>query len=360
MAAVLVLVLLKRGADLGSPADPSEQYAAARPEWYFLFLFEFLKYFPGRSEIFGALVIPGLVMLVLFLMPLIGRDSLGHRLNLVFTFALLGGAALLTVVAVAKDRANPDYVRAVEVAERQAHRVLELAQSSNGIPRTGAVYLLREDPYTRGPHLFAQHCASCHRYDGHDGQGRQVAEAQAASDLKGFASRAWLAGMLDPEQVGSPHYLGATAFKNGKMVKFVRRKLGEADAETKAAFAQAVISLSAEAQLPRQKEADAREAEQIKLGRAAITGTAGCADCHQFHTEDEDASGPDLTGYGSRDWLLAFLNDPSHKKFYGERNDRMPSFGKNAILSPQEIGLLADWLREDWYEPSVVQGDRRE
>jgi ubiquinol-cytochrome c reductase cytochrome b subunit len=30
------------GAELGAPADPSESYAAARPEWYFLFLFQFL------------------------------------------------------------------------------------------------------------------------------------------------------------------------------------------------------------------------------------------------------------------------------------------------------------------------------
>ena len=35
------------GAELGAPADPSEPYAAARPEWYFLFLFQFLKVFEG-------------------------------------------------------------------------------------------------------------------------------------------------------------------------------------------------------------------------------------------------------------------------------------------------------------------------
>ena len=41
MAAVLILTLWMR-VPLGAPADPSQPYAAARPEWYFLFLFELL------------------------------------------------------------------------------------------------------------------------------------------------------------------------------------------------------------------------------------------------------------------------------------------------------------------------------
>ena len=62
-----------RGAELGAPADASNRYNAARPEWYFLFLFQFLKYFPGHWEIVGAIVIPAVVMLVFFMMPILGR-----------------------------------------------------------------------------------------------------------------------------------------------------------------------------------------------------------------------------------------------------------------------------------------------
>ena len=28
----------------------------------------------------------------------------------------------------------------------------------------------------------------------------------------------------------------------------------------------------------------------------------------------------------------------------------MPAFGEKQILSPQAIGLIADWLRGEWYE----------
>src|SRR5207245_8520073 len=81
LATVLFLVLrpwlFKTGGDFGAelaaPADPSETYSAARPEWYFLFLFEFLKFFPGGTEIWGVIVIPGFILLIIFLMTIIGR-----------------------------------------------------------------------------------------------------------------------------------------------------------------------------------------------------------------------------------------------------------------------------------------------
>src|SRR4051812_47231299 len=92
LAFVLFLIWLPRlrdpaahlGAELGAPADPSEAFSAARPEWYFLFLFQFLKYFPGESEIWGAMIIPGIFMGILFLMPFIGKWQLGHRFNVMF------------------------------------------------------------------------------------------------------------------------------------------------------------------------------------------------------------------------------------------------------------------------------------
>jgi len=350
---VLFLVFRYRGADLGAPADPSEQFSAARPEWYFLFLFELLKYFPGGTEVWGAIVLPGLLLLVLFAMPFLGRWRLGHRFNLGFLWAVMGGAALLTWLAVREDRANPDYITAVEAARRDAARVIVLAQSPEGIPTAGAVTLLRNDPLTQGPKLFARNCASCHRYDGHDGLGGQPEDEISASDLKGFASREWLAGFLDPARIDSPHYWGGTAFKEGEMVEFVKGDIGDFSADEKALLQKAVAALSAEAKLKAQRDADARDAADIEEGRKHLVGPImNCAECHVFHDEGED-SGPDLTGYGSREWLIAFISDPAHERFFGSSNDRMPSFGVEKQLTDQEIGLVADWLRGEWYEPEA-------
>jgi ubiquinol-cytochrome c reductase cytochrome b subunit len=360
LATVLFLILRHRlflgagplGAELGAPADPSEPYSAARPDWYFLFLFQFLKFFPGGTEVWGAIVIPGLVMGLIFLMPFIGRWQLGHRFNVGLLCALLIGAGLLTYMAMAEDRSNENYKAAALDAEREATRVRVLANSPAGIPGSGAVTLLRNDPLTQGPKLFAQKCAGCHRFDGHDGRGFTMRDAQTASDLKGFASREWIAGLLDPAKIATTNYFGATRFHEGKMVKFVKKDVAEYGLEEKEKLRKVIAALSAEAQLKKQLSADQSDAGIIAEGMRLIQNEMRCTECHQFHKPDENATAPELTGYGSRKWLINFINNPAHSDFYGKRNDRMPLFGNDQILSEESISLIADWLRGSWYEPA--------
>ncbi|MFM8358884.1 MAG: c-type cytochrome, partial [Verrucomicrobiota bacterium] len=375
-------------------ADPSEPFSAARPEWYFLFLFEFLKYFPGGTEVIGAMVIPGLVFLLVAAMPLIARWKGGHRFNLAALSVLLAGAAGLTYLALRQDARDPGFRRAFLAAEAEARRVVELAGRPEGIPPSGAVSLLREDPLTQGPRLFARHCASCHRYDGHDGTGQErlaehpvaagetgaslqarfqmtaedwlrlnpgqpgepavgtrvrVLELPSAPDLKGFGDRAWAAGILDPKRVATHAFYGGTRFAEGKMVKWVQGKLAKKLPAQADDLAKVVAALSAEAALPAQAALDRAESARIEEGRRLLRDEFSCTDCHQFRQPDADASAPDLTGWGSREWLVGVIRNPAHPRFYGSKNDRMPRFGEDGSLNPAQIGLLADWLRGDWY-----------
>lgn len=347
MAAILVLTMRAHGAELGPPADPSNNFSAARPEWYFLFLYQFLKYFPGGTEAIGAIWIPGGLLFLIFLMPFLGRWKLGHRFNIGFLCCLLIGAGLLTWRARAEDRNNPQVAAAITMADETSARVKVLAES-RGIPAGGALLLLQQDPMTQGPRLFAKHCASCHRYDGGDGMGNPVQEPATASDLKGFASRAWLAGLLDPARIAGPRYFGATAHKGGRMVKYVKTKVAAFSPEQKASLRYVLDAVSAEAGLKTQQKADAAEASDIAIGRTAFSDSLTCGECHNFHSHDDNATAPDLTGYGSREWLVSFISNPAQDRFYGDHNDRMPAFGAKKILDDQSIGLLADWLREDW------------
>lgn len=347
------------GVELLAPADPGEPYAAARPEWFMLWLFQFLKLFPGEREILGAVVIPGATLLVLALMPWIGRWRAGAVFNTGFVLLIAAGAVFLGVRAVQLDRADPAYRQAVAQAAALAERADVLAGSPVGIPPEGALSLLRNDPLTQGPRLFARHCASCHRYDGHDGLGAEPADPPTAADLKGFGSREWVAGILDPARISTVHHFGGTAFKARKMVKFVNGDLADLDEEVRTnAVAAAVAAVSAEAGLKSQRAADAADQALIEQGRKMVAGEPlYCNDCHQFRKPDEDATAPDLTGYASREWLIAFIGDPAQTRFYGRKNDRMPSFARDGILTEREIGLLADWLRGEWYEPGELAAE---
>src|SRR5206468_1913680 len=130
-------------------------------------------------------------------------------------------AGLLTYLAVRQDKGDPNYQLAVREAHESADRVKALAAA--GIPPEGALALLRMDPLTQGPKIFARNCASCHRYDKHDGLGNPVADAPTASDLKGFGSREWLTRFISPEHIADPEFFGGTKFKDGKMARFVKK-----------------------------------------------------------------------------------------------------------------------------------------
>ena len=338
------------GADLGAPADPSEPFSAARPDWYFLFLFQFLKaewlikFFGHHGELVGAIIIPSVVVAILFAMPFLGKWRLGHRFNLGFLCVILAGATLLTYQAIKEDQHKPEYLAAVNRAHRDSQRIKQLARE-RGIPVTGAVELLRTDALTQGPKLFAKNCASCHRYDGHNGLGELVRDPSTAPDLRGFGSREWCAALLDPQKIASSNYFGGTKFADGKMVKFVKK---DAAQFTQEQVKQIAAALSAEAQLPHQADMDKRDAALIEQGRIFVASEAArCTECHQFRKKDENAIAPDLTGYASREWLIGIISDPKHERFYGRRNDRMPSFGEEKILDARSIDLITDWLRSD-------------
>ena len=406
------------GAELGAPADPSQPYAAARPEWYFLFLFQFLKVFEGwgaSGEFLGAIVVPGVVMAMMFLMPIIGRWNLGHRFNIAFTLALLVGIGLLTGMALNEDycalwvnksslaeaenllkktegdsvklsaalggnqaqiiamqkqfkkleaiRNSESFLAAATQAQMDGERAIELAGRPERIPPSGALELVRSDAKSQGPRLFAQHCSSCHAYvDPQDAKASEQLAKASAANLYGFGTAAWMRGLLDPAEVSGPAYFGNTAHSDDDMVSFVTQDLTDRDTWKLEDIEAVVVAMSAESGLrPQQTAADAKatEAALIAKGRALVSDVERCGSCHTFHDNGTKlGSAPDITGWGSRSWLVGIITDPTHKQFYGDTNDRMPSFGKAdpgsvPILSTQQIELVVDWLRGDWYRPAV-------
>jgi mono/diheme cytochrome c family protein len=86
------------------PADPSDATYIPRPEWYFLFLFQLLKYFPGSLEWIGTTVVPGAAVLILLLLPFLDRSPVRHWRKRIPALAVMGavvaGMVVLTILAV--------------------------------------------------------------------------------------------------------------------------------------------------------------------------------------------------------------------------------------------------------------------
>jgi mono/diheme cytochrome c family protein len=352
-------------------------------------------------------VVPGLIMGVMFLMPIIGNWKLGHRFNVAFTLGIVAGAGLLTAMALHEDyyalwadrasladaqklydetggdaeklaaalggdeaaiaamrakwdslekiRHSQAFLEAAKQARLDAARAIELAGRPEKIPPAGMLELVRSDPKSQGPRLFALHCASCHAHA--DPQAPEAAGLLAkasAANLFGFGSAAWMRGLLDPEQVAGPAYFGNTAHKDGDMVSYVKDTIADADEWSREEIDAVVALMAAEAALPGMEAVDVPTLER---GRNLVTDAERCGGCHAFHDNGTDyGSAPDLTGWGSREWLVGIIVDPTHERFYGDTNDRMPSFGKApegglAPLTRPQIELIADWLRGEWYEP---------
>jgi quinol-cytochrome oxidoreductase complex cytochrome b subunit len=84
------------------PADPTDATFIPRPEWYFLGLFQLLKYFPGKLEVVGAIIIPTVLGALLALLPWLDRgpDRDPRRRRVVMLGVVLGivGVVALTTL----------------------------------------------------------------------------------------------------------------------------------------------------------------------------------------------------------------------------------------------------------------------
>jgi quinol-cytochrome oxidoreductase complex cytochrome b subunit len=72
LVAIILAVVFPVG--LEDPADPTDNLYVPKPEWYFMSLYQLLKYFPGQLEFFATAVIPGGGIIVLLLVPFFDKN----------------------------------------------------------------------------------------------------------------------------------------------------------------------------------------------------------------------------------------------------------------------------------------------
>jgi ubiquinol-cytochrome c reductase cytochrome b subunit len=343
LAMVFGQALGQHGAPLDAPADPSSDYPA-RPEWYFLGLFQLLKYFHGPLEIVGTVVLPALAGLYLFALPLLDRKegtALRGRLVPLAPLAGIGLAAvLLTWAAKSQDATDAAFQKERAKADARASVAARLAM--DGVPPDGPLAMLARSPELRGPDLFDKHCASCHTLGAHGSE-----KDRTATKLDGWSTEPWVMSMLhDPD--GDERF-GRTALKGEMPSMDVRPK--DADETWKPMSAEdmraAAAFLSSEGDSP--EHSAPRDPALVARGKVIVKSR--CTACHLFEGSGDDGGqglAPELSGYGSVRWIRAQIADPSSKATYREgaldatRKGHMPKF--DGELAAADIDLLAAWV----------------
>jgi quinol-cytochrome oxidoreductase complex cytochrome b subunit len=84
--------------DIGRQIDFSTPFSP-KPEWYFLWLYQLIRYFPGKWIIIGTMVVPLVMVLVLIFIPLIDRGKYGRLKVLIAGSLLLFSFGVFTIIA---------------------------------------------------------------------------------------------------------------------------------------------------------------------------------------------------------------------------------------------------------------------
>ena len=189
---ILALLAYFLGAPMEARANPNDTNYTPRPEWYFLFLFQLLKYFPGKLEVVGAMILPGVFILILVLLPFLDKSPKRHflsrpiaSLTAVIVVLGIGGLTYLAaneapppIEAVVVDQAAALYTKdcanchgtSIDVPPNANLHDIIAKGNHEGMPAWGGDLSTDEIDMLvgfilspNGSSLFARECASCHK-----------------------------------------------------------------------------------------------------------------------------------------------------------------------------------------------------
>jgi quinol-cytochrome oxidoreductase complex cytochrome b subunit/mono/diheme cytochrome c family protein len=323
--AALGMWCYQRPAPLEAQADPSLPYEA-RPEWYFMFLFQLLRYFHGPYEIVGTFVLPTLFFVVLFFWPFLDRSPHRDPRRRPVAISLLGlgttGLIGLTIFALATD------VRMTEPAQVVA-KAPAPAEPAGPIQRADVA------------RVYNDNCAACH---GVDGSGKQI--RAGLPTIPDFTSLAWQMSQTDLEITHRVHD------GNEPLMPAYRDKLSQQQILALTVYVRAFAVTPTESAAPKPAQPPPPVAAQmppVQLYRAY------CLACH-----DADGSGkvarkalPDLPDFTDPKWQAAHPDADLNKSILeGKGKFMLPMKDK---LSPSDAERMTAYVRAFRGGKQVVQ-----
>lgn len=251
-------------------ADPTDTSYIPRPDWYFLFLFQTLKFFEGPLEVVGSIVLPTLAILALFLVPFIDRSKMVRVTRRtvaagVVALALIGWSGLTVAAVVTTPK--PEAVAEIDFSGPTDWMQLSPQELA------GVGYFRQEN------------CASCHALEGNAGIG---------PDLTTTAIRKSAAWMIQ-------HFKRPSQIVPGSSMPPIQ--LSDSQLNSLAAF---LLKLNA-------RNASALEnAPDFAVKGALLYQANNCGACHQVNNVGMKL-GPPLNGLmkrRTRAWIERHFIDP--------------------------------------------------
>jgi mono/diheme cytochrome c family protein len=296
MALFVFLLVLMLAAFAGVPMDPQADPSATgyvpRPEWYFLFLFQMLKYFPGKLEFVGALLVPTGFIVLLLVLPFVDRNPARRYrrrpLALAASGVILGVIVMLGVLG----------------AIQQPPAVTGIASAGSGARLT---------PFERaGLQVYEQNsCQVCHQINGTGGA--------IGPDLSTVGRRldaGWLVRHLQSPQTTSPGTkMPQFAFTNEDLMALTAYLLTLLNPSAPTGPSEGPLNASAQA------------------GKSAF-GTY----CNACHPGGAAGIGPNLFG---PTFNKTYSKDAALAQFVRTGKGSMPSFSASQISDSQLQDIIA-------------------
>ncbi len=270
---------------LGHIADPADSSYVPRPAWYFLFLYQALKWFDGPLRVMGAAILPMLAIVALILIPFIDRGE---------TKTLRGRWGAIALVALAAILWGGLTTRAIATTPQSREIDMSLVQPWQEIPagNLASIGFFRK-----------AHCDSCHTL-GKSGAGPDLARRPSSRPTS------WLIEHIQ----STSKTPGALTDERTKML---------------AAFV---------AERPTQAVDAWKNAPQNAVEGALIYQANDCGSCHKLNGVG-DQLGPVLNGVGERhdrSWIEQHFADPPKYS----PDSIMPAFQ----FKPDELKVITDYL----------------
>ena len=169
--ALLIVVVLgffasHHPVNLGPKADPSDTVFLPRPEWYYIPVFQYLKYWTPSTALIGILVIPGIVGLLLVGLPLFDRSL--ERRPWKRPVSVGAFAAVFIALGFFGAQSHREDLKSPGVAaqlQRQRHEEEEFMKApfEPETVTTGVAVPLPNPAVSQGQALFvSQSCNACH------------------------------------------------------------------------------------------------------------------------------------------------------------------------------------------------------